>query len=119
MKKCFILLILSLVALPVYADQEPPSCEGEYQYVTYGTWEFENDIWSMPFVCSTGKKGEVNVSINDLSKTGRAVYYISSGGKAENFKRYPAPCKVMFEYCKHQILVSDFGFDTEFYESKM
>lgn len=115
LKLCFILFFFG--AFPAAAQDTPPSCRMPYQDVdSYGTWHLENGVWKMPFTCSVGVEGEVNVKQKELSEVGIAVYYITVRGEPANFTRFPVPCEAMFQFCRHQVIVSDFGFDETFYE---
>ncbi|MBO4643515.1 MAG: hypothetical protein J5716_02780 [Alphaproteobacteria bacterium] len=98
-----IYIFLALWTLPAAAQDMPPRCWEPYLYVqNYGSWSLNNGIWSLPFTCSSGFNGSVEIAAENVENQGYAEYYINAGD-IENGKTffYTEPCGAMGAFCQY------------------
>ncbi len=99
-----VVFIVSLFfSLPALAQNMPPRCWEPYEFVqSYGEWSLNDGTWSMPFVCSSGTQGSVNVAEENVMNLGYAEYYIESES-IENGGPffYTEPCGAMGQFCEY------------------
>lgn len=92
-----------LFVFPAAAQDRPPECWEPYEFVqSYGTWSLKGNVWTMPFVCSSGVKASVNIARENVMNLGYAEYYIQAPGiENDNTFFYTAPCDAMGEFCEY------------------
>ena len=99
-----IVFILSvLFVFPAAAQDMPPKCWEPYEFVqSYGQWSLNENIWTMPFVCSSGIEASVNVARENVMNLGYAEYYIRAPGiENDGTFFYTDPCSAMGQFCEY------------------
>ena len=106
-----IFLFCFLAGLEASAQEMPPKCWEPYLYVkNYGQWNLNDGVWSLPFVCSSGVGGNVQIAAQNVANYGYAEYYIHAQGVENgNVFFYTEPCGAMGRFCQYVSLPKERG----------
>lgn len=101
--RVIVFIFSALFVFPAAAQDRPPECREPYEFVqSFGRWSLNGNVWTMPFVCSSGIEASVNVAREDVMNLGYAEYYIQARG-IENDETffYTNPCGAMGRFCEY------------------